>query len=203
MCKRQRAARTEDIGPGELRCGCGGSLRIQPGKSSRKLQVALLAQDRDGSGEGISVRAEAAKPPQDEARERLGPELADPSGGARGRLDLSLENSVDELVEEERVSHTRRVHRLHELLCGIAPEPVAEELSDGVGAEGSQTNDRGERLRPERVEGSCVETGFSRPNAGPDCDRKSFESAGEVGEEPQRRWVAPVDIVNGEQYRRP
>src|SRR4029450_11364360 len=108
---------------------------------------------------------EAAKPLQDEARERLGPELADAGGRARGRLDLLRENGMDELVEQKRIARARRVHRLHELLCGIALEPPAEELRDGVGAERSRTNDRGQRLRLERAEDRRIDAGFSRPSA--------------------------------------
>src|SRR4029450_13500894 len=106
---------------------------------------------------------EAAKPLQDEARERLGPELADACGRARGRLDLLREKGMDELVEQERIARARRVHRLHELLCGIALERRAKELRDVVGAERSRTNDRGERVRLERAEDCRVDAGFSRP----------------------------------------
>jgi hypothetical protein len=59
-------------------------------------------------------------------------------------------------------------------------------LRNGVGAERSRTNDRGERLRLERGKDRRIDAGLSRPNAGRHRDRKPIESAGEVGEEAQR-----------------
>ena len=198
--KRKRASSAKDVRTDQLGRGRNGCIRIQSGEGSDKLRVGLLTQDRYGPGEGLGLGAEATNTLKDEAGKRLGSELADAFGCARSRFDLLLEHGVHQLVEQERIAGARRVHRLHELLGGIGSEPLTEELRDGVEAERSRANDRRERLRLERVEYGRVGAGLSRPGADRHCHRQPFESAGEIGEEAQRRRVAPVDVVHGEQH---
>jgi hypothetical protein len=109
---------------------------------------------------------------------------------------------VHELIEEERVARTGRVHGLQELRRRLTREPCSEKLRNRIEAERSRTHERREGLGLEAGEDRRVHAGFPRPHCGRNNDRKPVKSSNEVGQEAGRGRVAPVELVDREQHRR-
>ena len=66
-----------------------------------------------------------------------------------------------------------------------------------------RAHDRPERLRLELREDRGVRAGLPLAGGGRHDHRQALEPAGQVGQEAQRGRVAPVEVVDGHQHRRP
>ena len=118
-----------------------------------------------------------------------------------GRDAVGLERR-EQLAQQQRVAAGRAGAGGAEALVGVVAEPRARPAR----ATASALSGPG---RTERVAGSCAISAISAGSVpgsvlrsvAPTSDRHVLEPADEVGEEAQRRAVAPVQVVHRQQHR--
>jgi hypothetical protein len=88
-----------------------------------------------------------------------------------------------------------------ERLVGLGAEAVADERGDGFSGERPGSERGRERIGGDLREQRRVGTSLRGTKRRDDEHRESLETPHEVGEETQRRLVAPVQVVDGEEQR--
>ena len=84
---------------------------------------------------------------------------------------------------------------------GLGAEPFRHELADGVLAQRAGPDVRGGRIVGDLGQQRGVGRRVAGADAGGDQHRLALEPADQVGEKPQRRAVAPLEVVDLEQQR--
>ena len=178
---------------------CASSSPATPGDRG---QVGALAEHGDGARDRRGLARQAREPQQHGARDGARADRAHDVGVRGVGLDRVGLERVQQLAHEQRVAAGGPVAGLAERAVGLGAEPAGDEL----------------RRRPPRdsgpgrtwaVAGSLAISASSAASVGGspvrtrrgDEHRLALEPPHQVGEEAQRRAVAPVQVVDLEQQR--
>ena len=202
MAEAEHGPGREQVGAGEPRGGVGRGVRIEARERRGQSRVGAVAEDHHRPRQRLRVRPqgrEAAAQGQADALGHDGVDLR--RGGPRG-LDAARRQLGRELAEQERVAAGPRPARLDEgAVGGLSEAPLQEprRARRRAAARAAPSPWRARRA-PRRGRPSTGSPGAQR---GDDGDGQPLQAAGQVGEEPQGRVVAPVDVVDGDQQRPP
>ena len=192
------------LGPQDLRVGQGASGHrhaVLAGLGHRRDggKAGAVAEHRHGARHRDGVGRQSRQTQQHGTGYRARAHLAN---GVRvrpvGRHRLLLQR-LQQLAHEQRVTAGRLMTRGAERLLGLGPQPCAHELGHGGLGQLRQLHrdrhgvgcDLGEQPRVGRLLGGA--------RSRRDQDLQAFQPALEVGDEAQRRLVAPVQIVDQQQ----
>ena len=130
-----------------------------------------------------------------------GPDLAHDAGAARvGPHALGLQRA-QQLADQQRVAAGRAVHGGREGVVGLRPERPADELADRGAGQRPGADRRGRQIGGDLADERRVGARLRAPRGDREQDRQALEPPRQVGEEAQRRAVAPVQVVDREHER--
>ena len=141
-----------------------------------------------------------------EARQPASEQLAQALGHAqrlaRGRSRVRSDQLAAQLERKERVARGRLLHAGELGPCQLEPQPLLEQVPHG----GERQRADGQPLEPlvrERaLELDRARKVRSQPQSGQEHDRLVSETPERDLERARRRWVEPLDIVEGDEDRR-
>ena len=192
----------EDVGPHEVVRRRGGGLLAEPRHLTGELQLGVVAQHGDGSGQLVRRRAERGEPMQDEAAHGRRADRLDVAGGSGRRLDPGRFESGEQLAQEQRVAAGRRMACAAERLRRVRAQALPRERHRGGLAErpGIQ-HDRGGTRRhlPPHRPGLVRRWSSGEQHR----ERQALGALRQVGEEPQGVVVDPVAVIDQDQQRAP
>ena len=197
----QRRVGPQDLRAGQLARRGRDGLLLESGERRHGGHLGVLAQHADRARDRDGVAREAAEADEHRARRGAGPDRAHDRGVGGDGLDaLGLERS-QELAEQQRVAAGRGVAGVAERGLGRLAEPLAHQrlgahAAQRAGLDGPRVRVVGDLGEQRRVGARLAAAHGHRQQ-----DRQPFEPSREVGEEAQRRPVAPVEVVDGEQQR--
>ena len=174
--------------------------RVGPdaGQRRRAVEVRVLTENRHRPRERHAVRAHAGQPREHRARDRRRPEREHLAGAGARRREVVGGQRGEQLDDEERVATARRRARRDELVVRRGAHPVADERADRRFAQRLRAQHAALRVGQHGVD----QVAGRRGSHGQHHQRRRPSEAGsEVGEEPQRRRVRPLGIVDREQQR--
>ena len=191
----------QDLGPRERGHRARDLGLVEPGHAGHRPEVGALAEDGDGAGDGGRLAGQPREPQQHGARHGARADRAHHVGVRRVGLDRFGLERVQELADEQRVAAGGAMAGLAEQAVGLGAEAFRHELADGVLAERAGPDVRGGRVVGDLGQQRGVGRRVAGADAGGDEHRLAFEAPDQVGEEPQRRAVAPLEVVDLEQQR--
>ena len=180
---------------------------------SRHLLLGKLGQGGDGGEVGaLAEHGDCARHTHGLFRKPREPDEDGPRNGARadvrhhldargvGRDAVGLERR-EQLAQQQRVAARHAGARGAEALVGVLPEPGAHHRGDGIGAERAGADGARGGLGADLGDQRGVRAGVGAPERRADQDRHVLEPSCEVGEEPERWTVAPVQVVHRQEDR--
>ena len=201
MHEAGRRLGAQDLGPRQRRHRARHIRLVEPGHAGDRGQLRALAEHGDRARHGRRVARQAREPQQHRARHRTRADRAHDGGmGGVGLHGVGLER-VQQLADEQRVAAGGAVARLPERAVGLAAQPARDEVADGVLAQRAGPDVCGGRVVGDLGQQRRVGRRVAAAHAGGDQHGLTFEPAHEVGEEAQRRAVAPLQVVDLEQQR--
>ena len=186
---RQQGDRRRDLALGQV------------GESGDGRQLGGVAEHRDGAGDRRAVPRELGQAHQDHARHGARPDGGDRVGvRGVGSHAVALQGA-QQLAQQQRVAVRRAVACGNEGVVARLAEPLPHEVGHRFDVEG---------LRPHLHRGEVVDqlgqqpvhvVPLTRAQGRREQHGQALEPAQQVGEEPQRAGVAPLQVVDGEQQR--
>ncbi len=192
----QRRAGAEDLGVGEPAGDPRDVVDLVAAEGGDRGQLGAIADDRHRARHLGRLRRQARKALLDRPRDGAGADVGDRRRHAGDGLDALELERAEELAQEQRVAPRRSPARLAELLLGLAAEPLGHELADGARTEVPEADRHRRGIADEVRHEGRIGAGVGAAQPGHDAERRSLQPMGEVGEEPQRRPVAPVQVVD-------
>jgi hypothetical protein len=195
----ERLVGTQDLRLGQPIRGLGDPRLIEAGELGDDGQPGVLAQHRHGPRHLDRLVAHAGKAQQHGARYRPRPDLAHQVSVARvGRHPVGGQGR-HQLAEQERVAARGLVAGGAEGGFGAASEPLAHEIAHALLRQRAGPQPLGGGVSDELSQQGGVGSRLAGAQGHGEQDRRALEAPGEVGEEAQRRAVAPVDVVDGQE----
>ena len=186
--------------PRSARTERAASIRGQARELGGPVDPGVVSEDGDGLGDRGCIRAERRDPAQHESSHALRGELAHLLRACPRRLDAARHRSGDQLAQQQRVAGRPLGHGGAELRVGVGAVMRGQQRGDAIAAEGRQPQDRCIEAVGDLVDQSGL-PGRARAHRRDHQHPEAVEAAREVGQVPQRRLVAPVQVVDREDER--
>jgi hypothetical protein len=104
-----------------------------------------------------------------------------------GRDDILRENTIPELAQQQRIAPGDLVASGAELIVGVRGERLANEPSDGLGAQRRRSNNGGKGVGDHLAEDGGIRALLGRSDSDHNQEVKRFRPRQKVGEPAQRR----------------
>jgi hypothetical protein len=184
------------------RAGDGGDRAlVAAGEGGHGGQRGALPEHGDGACDRAGVLRQPPQPYEHRRRRGARADGADDVDVLRGGRDaLGLERA-QELAQQQRVAAGGVVAGGAEQRVRGGAEPVAHEHGDGVRAQWAGADRQGRRVLRQLGDQAGVGARLGGAERGGEQDRQALQPPREVREEAQRRAVAPVQVVDGQQQR--
>ena len=201
MNEAERRLRAQDLGPDQLAGRRGRRALVAAGQRRDRPERRALPEHRRRARDGAGVGRQPREPQQHGARDRARADRAHHAGLPAPRLHaLGLERA-EQLAQQQRVAAGRLVAGGAERRVGAGAEALAHELIDRGEAQRPRAQRERRGVAGDLAEQRRVGRRLAGAQRGGDERGDAVEPAGEVGEEAQRRAVAPVQVVDREQQR--
>jgi hypothetical protein len=195
----QRLAGGEHLVADEQR---GGLVRVAVVEASERGgggQVGAVPEDRDRPRQRHGPRRQAPEAQQHDARDPARPQRRHALRLGRRRGDALRGDLAQQLAHQQRVAARRDVAGVAERRVGVLVRRLADPAAYGLVAERRGAQRLRERVGDELGEDRAQRL-VARARADDDEDRQVLEPAHEEREEPQRRLVRPVGVVDRHEH---
>jgi hypothetical protein len=200
--ERQGVVAAQHLGPGEGGDHGGGLVLGQPGQRGDLRQGGAVAQDGDRSGDAGRRRGHPAQPHQHQAGDRAGADRGHDVGVRRvRRYPLGLQRP-QQLAQQQGVAGGGAMAGGDEGRVGVGLQPVPDERGDAAGRQRFRPHQDGRRVVGQLGQEHLVLGRLACTAGGHHDHRQLLDAPDEVGQEPQRAAVAPLQVVDGDQQRR-
>ena len=197
-CQRRLGA--QDLGAGQRTGGRGDPWLVDLGEARGLRDGHAIAQDGHRSRDRERVGRQPREAHADRARDGSRADGAhEPRAGGERSHAVGLERAR-ELADEQRVAARRGQACLDERGLRSLPEPVADQAGDAARAQRAGADELRRRLA-DRAEQVVVDIGFAGADRCQHEHGEILDAAREIGQQPQRRTVGPLQVVDGEQQR--
>ena len=191
----------QDLGARERRHGPRDLRLVETRDPGHRGQVGALAQHGDGARDRGGLARQPRQSQQDRARDGARTDRAHHVGVRGVGLDgVGLER-VQQLADEQRVAAGGLVAGLAEGAVGLRAEAAGDEPADGLLRQRARPHVRGRGVVGDLGQQRRVGRRVAGPHGGRDQHRLALQAPHQVGQEAQRRAIAPVQIVDLEQQR--
>ena len=196
MHEAERRIAAQDLGPRQRRARRGDRRLVEPRERGDERQLGAVAEHRHGSSHRGRLLGEAVQAQQHGARDRARPDLAHrPRLASAGRHAVGLERA-EELAQQQRVAAGPGQAGGGEGRIGLGAQAQADELrhariAERAGMQAQRGWGVGELADEHRI-GAAL----GRAQTEREQPARALQAAREVGEEAQRRPVAPVQVVH-------
>lgn len=181
--------------------GCGGLLMLEPSEVGGLTQLRSGAQCGDRAHQRTGRRPKPFDPRAHFAAYRRDPQVGYSRGVRHDRAEAVGRCSGQELSQVKRISPARGVAHVHELLGRLLPKGRARNLSRRVETQGPRTSHFGNRRLMYCAKHVAGRSRHGRPPGNNDRRANPLDPPRQVRDEPQRRGVGPMHVVNGQQQR--
>ena len=196
MHEPERRLRPQDLRGNQRARRVGNAALIEARERCGRGEARAVAEHRDRAGDRDRFGRQPSEPQQDRARHGPRPDLPDRMGVRRVWLDPFRAHRLEELSEQQRIAARRAVTGGAERALGSRAEAVADHLADRILAERRQADRHRRRVLRDLPDQPRLNVGFLHPRCRHDEHTEALEPSLEIREEPQRRMVRPVQIVD-------
>ena len=193
----QRRRRREDLRGDQAIRGLTRSAARNPGQRGRLSQRGAL-EHRDRAGKVPRVGAEPVQPRHHRPRHRLRTHALDARGARRHRLDLLGFELGDQLPDQERVAGAGSRAGRAEIGVGVRPERGADERRDRFGAQRRRLDQDRAGIGAQRDQQFLDRRRLAVADGHDHQHAQLVAARAHVGEEPERRRIGPVAVVDDE-----